>query len=84
MNLILEILLWQRKARSSRSLQNRWTEPVGQGLVQDLEKQVLNKAQSEEKLRSYITKKRRFPKPKTTSNTSKRASRPATTKASPT
>lgn len=57
-------------------------EPMGQGLVQELEKQALNRAQSEEKLRSDRTRKRRFPKPKTTSDTSKRANRPATTKAS--
>jgi len=45
-------------------------EPVGQGLVQELEKQALKMAQSEEQLRSEGIRKRKFPTPKASSDTS--------------
>jgi hypothetical protein len=45
-------------------------EPVGQGLVQELEKQALKTAQSEEQLRSERMRKRKFRTPKTSNETS--------------
>jgi hypothetical protein len=45
-------------------------EPVGQGLVQELEKQALKRAQSEEQLQSERIRKRKFPTPKTSGETS--------------